>query len=116
VLGDVSIGALNAALDGLASRQRAISDNVANVNTPFYRAKSVSFEGSLKDALSSGTDPVQGTTDVTSLSSAPVGMTFSNVDINAETISSQNTQLAYDLAVRAVGDRFSLLRSAAKVA
>ena len=113
MLEDVSITALHAALDGLATRQRAISDDIANVNTPYYRAKSVALEGDLRQALDSGGDPmsVQPTTTV---SSAPVGLTYSNVDINAETVSSVHTQLAYDLALRATGDRFTLLRTAVK--
>ena len=116
MLEDVTLGALHAALDGLASRQRAISDNIANVNTPFYRAKSVSFEASLKEALEGGADPLQETVDATSLSTAAVGLTYSNVDLNAETVSGEKTQLAYDLALRATGDAFTLLRTAAKVA
>jgi len=113
MLEDVSISALHAALNGLAARQRAISDDIANVNTPYYRAKSVAFEGGLRQALASGADPMQ-TTPTTSVSGAPVGLTYSNVDINAETVSSVNTQLAYDLALRATGDRFTLLRTAVK--
>jgi flagellar basal-body rod protein FlgB len=114
MLEDVSISALHAALNGLAARQRAISDDIANVNTPFFRARSVSFEGSLKSALADGQDPLANTTASTQLSSAPVGLTFSNVDLADETISGVNTQLAYDLALRATGDRFGLLRTAAK--
>jgi flagellar basal-body rod protein FlgB len=113
MLEDVSITALHAALDGLSARQRAISDNIANVNTPYYRAKSVAFEGSLQQALSDGSDPMSATATTTE-STAPVGMTFSNVDLNTETVSSVNTQLAYDLALRATGDRFTLLRTAVK--
>jgi flagellar basal-body rod protein FlgB len=113
MLEDVSVDALHAALDGLAARQRATSDNIANVNTPYYRAKSVAFEGDLSQALADGGDPMSVTPTV-SVSSAPVGLTYSNVDINAETVSSVNTQLAYDLALRATGDRFTLLRTAVK--
>jgi flagellar basal-body rod protein FlgB len=113
MLEDVSITALHAALNGLATRQRAISDDIANVNTPYYRAKSVAFEGDLRQALENGDDPLEVTPSV-SLSTDAVGLTFSNVDLNAETMSSVNTQLAYDLALRATGDRFSLLRTAVK--
>lgn len=114
MLDDVSISALHAALNGLAQRQRAISDDIANVNTPYFRARSVSFEGSLKQALASGENPVTTTRATTTFSSAPVGLTYSNVDLAAETISGVNTQLAYDLALRATGDRFTLLRTAAR--
>jgi len=113
MLEDVSITALHAALRGLAARQRAISDDIANVNTPYYRAKSVAFEGDLRRALDSGDDPM-GVDPSVSVSTAPVGLTYSNVDLNAETMSSVDTQLAYDLALRATGDRFTLLRTAVK--
>lgn len=113
MLEDVSVGALHAALNGLAARQRAISDDIANVNTPYFRARSVAFEGDLKRALADGDDPLSSTPTV-QLSAAPVGPTYSNVDLAAETVSSVNTQLAYDLAVRATGDRFTILRTAVK--
>jgi flagellar basal-body rod protein FlgB len=114
MLESVTIDALHAALDGLAARQRAVSDNIANVNTPYFQARSVSFEGSLQDALASGSDPLTATTDQTTYSSAPVGATYSNVDLASETVTGVNTQLAYDLALRATGDQFTLLNTAAK--
>ena len=46
----------NSALDGIALRQRVIADNIANVDTPGYRATSVDFETSLRAAIASG-DP-----------------------------------------------------------
>jgi flagellar basal-body rod protein FlgB len=113
MLDDVSVRALHAALNGLAERQRAISDDIANVNTPFFRARSVAFEGDLKQALEDGTDPAEVTPTVIQ-SMDPVGLTYSNVDLASETISSVHTQLAYELALRATGDRFTILRSAVK--
>jgi len=105
MLEDVSVSALHAALNGLAARQRAVSDDIANVNTPYFRAR--------KNALAGGQDPM-AVTPSTEYTADPNGLTYSNVDLNQETISSVNTQLAYDLALRATGDRFTLLRSAAK--
>jgi flagellar basal-body rod protein FlgB len=55
VFDSVTISALSSALDGLAQRQRAIADNIANVNTPNYHAKRVQFEEALADAVASGT-------------------------------------------------------------
>ena len=111
MLEDVSIDALQAAMRGLSARQQAISNDIANVDTPFYRAHSVAFEASLKDALDSGRDPlsVQATTTI---STAPGGLNGNNVDITAETTQSVNTELAFQLALRAAGDRFALYRTA----
>src|SRR3954468_17295405 len=58
MLDDVSINALHSAMDGLQARSRAISDDIANVNTPYYRARSVAFEDGLKRAVQSGDDPM----------------------------------------------------------
>ena len=41
---------IQAALQGLTARQRAIADNVANVDTPEFKASRVSFETTLKQA------------------------------------------------------------------
>ena len=111
MLDDVSIGALHSALNGLSARQRAISDDIANVNTPNFRARSVSFETDLRRALADGDDPMAVTPSV-DFSTEPGGLTGNNVDLDAETTAGVDTQLRYELALRAVGDRFSLLRSA----
>ena len=42
---------LSTALNGLASRQRAIANNLANVDTPGFKASDVSFESELRGAL-----------------------------------------------------------------
>ena len=110
---DVSIGALHSALNGLATRQRAISDDIANVNTPYFTARSVSFEGQLKSALADGSD-LATVTPTTELSTAAPGLTGNNVNLAQETVDAVNTQLSYELGLRAIGDRFSLLRTAVK--
>ena len=113
MLEDVSISALHAAMNGLSARQRAISDDIANVNTPFFRAREVSFEGDLKQAMADGQDPMSVTPAI-SYSTASGGLTGNNVDLDAETIAGVETQMRYELALRAAGDRFTLLRTAIK--
>jgi len=113
MLEDVSISALHAAMNGLSARQRAISDDIANVNTPFFRAREVSFEGDLKQALADGQDPMSVTPSI-SYSTASGGLTGNNVDLDAETVAGVDTQMRYELALRAAGDRFTLLRTAIK--
>ena len=51
MLESVTSAALASAMDGLALRQRAIANNIANVNTPNYHAKRVSFEAALADSV-----------------------------------------------------------------
>jgi flagellar basal-body rod protein FlgB len=113
MLDDLSVSALQSALDGLSARQQAISDDIANVNTPYYRARSVDFEASLKRALTDGADPMSATPSVTYSSAAP-GLNGNNVNLTEETIAGAKTEMSYELALRAVADRFSLTRTAIK--
>lgn len=48
---DPTIGALNTALNLRLLNQNVISSNVANADTPGYKAKAIEFEGALRDAL-----------------------------------------------------------------
>jgi len=45
------IAVLEKSLDAVSLRQNMIADNIANVNTPHYKKKTVSFEEELKSAL-----------------------------------------------------------------
>jgi flagellar basal-body rod protein FlgB len=113
MLEDVSIDALQAALRGLSQRQQAVGDNIANVNTPYFQARRVEFEGSLKSALGDGENPLTATPTVVYTDDSS-GLNENNVDVNAETLIGIKTQLAYELALRATGDRFTLVRTAVK--
>ena len=47
--------AAQAALSGLSQRQEAIAANIANIDTPGYQRKDVSFEDALRAQLAGGT-------------------------------------------------------------
>jgi flagellar basal-body rod protein FlgB len=46
-----NFGIMAAGLDGLTMRQQVHAENLSNVNTEGYNAKTVSFEGSLRAAM-----------------------------------------------------------------
>ena len=103
--------ALHAALDGIAMRQRVIADNIANVDTPGFRATSVDFESSLRAAIASG-DP--SAIDIETLpTGTPVGANDNNVDLRKETLAAVQSQFQYQMISRAASDRFGLLRTVA---
>lgn len=61
---DPVIGALNTSLNLRLLNQNVVSSNIANADTPGYKAKAVEFESALRDALGvgdqlapSGSDP-----------------------------------------------------------
>ena len=51
---DPIMGALNTSLNLRLMNQNIISANVANADTPGYKAKTMEFEGALRDALGVG--------------------------------------------------------------
>jgi flagellar basal-body rod protein FlgB len=51
---DPIIGALNTTLNLRLLNQNVISSNIANADTPGYKAKTVEFEQALRDALNVG--------------------------------------------------------------
>jgi flagellar basal-body rod protein FlgB len=100
-----------AALNGLAARQRVIANNVANVETPGFIAGRVSFEDSLRAAVGDGDSAA--TTSVSTLSSTdPVNVNGNNVSIDNEVVSLTKTDLAYQLMIQALNQKFGLLRTA----
>lgn len=111
VSGDPVFAVLTAALDGLSLRQRVIADNVANVDTPNFRATSVDFESSLRDAVDHGGQGGVGARLVPT--DTPVGSNGNNVDLRKEMLAATQTQFQYQLMTRAVSDRFSLIKIAA---
>jgi flagellar basal-body rod protein FlgB len=113
MLDDVSIDVLRSALRGLSAREKAISDNIANVNTPYFTARRVDFEGQLRDAVTEGLDPLDAVPSA-SYTADPAGLNGNNVDLNAETVLAVRNQMQYELALRATGDRFTLLRTAVR--
>ena len=104
---------LHRALNGITFRQNVIADNIANVDTPGFRATSVDFESSLLAAIQRGQMPAAGLAPVTEASNAPVGSDGNNVDLRQESLSAVQTQFQYQMMSRAVSDRFALVSAAA---
>lgn len=103
-------------LDALWQRSNAISDNIANADTPGYEQKNVSFEDQLAGALSdnrltgselSGLQPAQ---TVTPGGGTPDG---SAVDMEQQITELMRNQLQYNYMERAVSDNLGLLKTAA---
>lgn len=105
----VSSAAVRSALDGLAARQRATADNIANINTPHYLASRVEFEDELRSAVDGGSGTV-GTT--TSRSVAPTREDGNNVNLDSETLSNVDTQLRYQLMTQAMNGKLTSISNA----
>ncbi len=110
---DVTTSALRVALGGLNARQNAIADNIANIETPGYRAKRVQFEQALSQAVAGGDSP-SSVAPQTATSLEPTRLNGSNVNLDHETLSQVDTSMRYQLAIRALDGKYSSIRSAIK--
>ena len=112
-------GYLRAAMSVLAARQRAIANNVANVDTPNFKATEVRFEDALKTALSRSTS--SGAVNQSALNAAAsrtsiVSTTSSradgnNVDIDREMEMLGEANLNYSALTQLMSSRLGILRS-----
>ena len=100
---------MTSALDGLALRQRAIANNIANVNTPGYTAKRVQFEDAIARSVAAGNGAANATVE---RSLEPTRLDGNNVNLDTETLSNVDTVLRYQFAARAVEGTFTGLRTA----
>src|SRR5437660_789060 len=107
---DLTIGTVQTALQGIVARQRVIADNIANVETPGFTAKKVSFEDSLRAAVSAGRPDLANV--AIDPSDGAANLNGNNVQIDDETMSLVDTGLQYQLLVEAMNAKFGLLRTA----
>lgn len=101
--------ALTSALDALSLRQRAIANNIANVNTPGFQAQRVSFEDALAQSVAAGDGNVEAAMD---RSLEPTRLNGSNVNLDTETLSNIDSVLRYQFAARAAEGTFTSVRTA----
>jgi len=138
VLGGRIDKAVVTAMNALASRQRVISNNLANIDTPGFKAADVQFEEQLQNAMS------QDTTKSAPLQLRPVGHTpgqiavevngssaldsveakivrpedtelrldGNNVDIDKEMIALAETTISYNSMVQIMAARVAMARYA----
>lgn len=116
----VSSSLLGKDLDGLWVRQQAISDNMANYETPGYKTKQVSFENQLLQQLSSsGKDAGSAaaaidsvTPQVTEESDEAFRADGNGVDLEQQMIDMARTSTNYSYSLRQMTDYYSRLQTA----
>lgn len=115
---DVTMAALHASLSGLSARRRVLAQNVANVDTPGYLARTVEFEDSLSAELAAarrgraGRDSVRGVTAAKGFSLQPTRLNGNNVNLDDEVVAQTVNDLSYNAVLEAMNGKFRLLRTA----
>ena len=117
------VNVLDKAADASWMRQEAISNNIANVNTPGYKRQDVAFEDSLQEASSNSR---YRSTDekVANLSKADLrirsytdssGFSYrldgNNVDIDTENAALSRNLLKYNALVDSINHEFSMIKA-----
>lgn len=109
---NIEFKAMQSSLDALWMKQRVISDNIANYETPGYKAKTVTFQNALSDAVRSeggkGKYHFQATVDADSdTASRPDG---NNVNMEKETIELWKTYAQYSYLSQKMTGQFKNIR------
>lgn len=115
MLGDTSISRLEQALNLASLNQKVIAQNIANVDTPNYKAQQLSFSNVLSDSMQAiKTDPRQfdfsnsGTPQIVTEPNAVMQNNGNTVDIDKEMVNLANNQLNYQAYADAIGRQFNM--------
>ncbi len=115
------MAALEKVLDGTVSRNRVIADNIANVETPGYTRKEVSFEDQLNSVMSQmdssmSNDKISDirsiTPSVNNDENAPKRENGNSVNIEHEVVELAKNSMQFETAAQLLTMEFRGVRSA----
>jgi len=111
-------------LDAASLRQRVISDNIANINTPNFKKSEVKFEDALKKALSTETRGLKTThprhiparvdisclkPQIVTINNTSMRASSNNVDIDQEMVKLAKNTMVYTAAAQTLSERKSIM-------
>lgn len=115
---DKTIDTLSRSLDLHLERHSVIADNIANAETPFFKARRIDFEAELQRAVDEN-ETVPGMTDLASvkgtISQEPfseVGQDLNSVDMDKEMAAMSKNDVKYAANTQALSRKFLLLKYA----
>ena len=95
-----------------ANREKAISANMANIDTPGYHTKDLNFQSAMQQVVSQGTVNLEpASLEEAGLPERPDG---NNVNIDRESLLLSQTQLQYQMGVQLIKAQFHTLLTAIK--
>lgn len=118
------INVLTKAADASWTRNEIITNNLANVDTPGYKRKDVSFQNYLLQELTSGDSTSLRTrindvevgnlnaTVYTDFNELSYRLDGNNVDIDTENVEFASNQLYYQTVLDTINHQFSMLKAA----
>ncbi|MEK5642014.1 MULTISPECIES: flagellar basal body rod protein FlgB [Paenibacillus] len=129
LLNSVSFQRLEGGLQAANARQRVIANNIANVDTPYFKRSEVSFESLLQQEINGSAPQLRGrVTDprhfaigptnsvpdpvVTEDQSTAMNNNMNNVDIDREMSALADNQLQYNAYIQQMNDQIKMMRTA----
>lgn len=98
-------GLMKMGLDATELRSRTIANNIANINTPNYKRRYVTFEESLKNEISNAKIEVK--VDENSI----VREDGNNVDLESEKVNQAAASLQYNALVSLTNTKLAMTKS-----
>lgn len=123
-MSNYSYSLIKNALDASSLRQRAISSNIANINTPNYKVNKVEFEEHLRNAVNgTGLDKTHekhfGVGEIRDVkatiekrTSTSLDETGNNVDIDLEMTELAANEIYYSTLIQLLNAKYSKLNAA----
>lgn len=129
MLGDIrkSVAYLEKAMDLRVQRQQVVSSNIANADTPNYKAKDFDFSSALKEAMAgrqagavqlskTSTRHIDGSggtgAELKFRTERQSSVDGNTVDMDMERAAMAENSMHYELLTRLISDKFSGLKSA----
>jgi len=98
-------GLMKMGLDATELRSRTIANNIANINTPNYKRRYVSFEESLKNEINNAKIEVKVDED------SIVREDGNNVDLESEKVNQAAASLQYNALVSLTNTKLAMTKS-----
>jgi len=116
---NTSFRLLEQGLDAVWLKQNVIRQNIANSDTPNYKARTVNFSAVLKEKLQhSGSNNESSKmqlnleTTITTEKGTNQNLDGNNVDTEKEAVALADAQLQYDVLAGKISNEFAMLRTA----
>jgi flagellar basal-body rod protein FlgB len=125
---DPLVEAMGNYMTRLSRRQQVVASNIANIDTPGYKTKDVSFHLTMQEILSGdslplntrrpegellrGWVPIAPEPDVFETSGLPMRADRNNVDVDREMLKLSETSFAYAVATQLLRSKFRTISSA----
>jgi flagellar basal-body rod protein FlgB len=122
---DQTLDAMEAYMGRLSQRQQVVASNLANIETPGYKSKDISFYATMQELLPENSTELQQSDPEhiqTQISPSPQAQVFeeqgnparadgNNVDLDKEMLKLSETSFGYSMITQLMREKFHMLAS-----